>query len=61
MTKPLVKTRSVLNLSVDSGESVTFAHSDRTRTVTLSRADWTDLGEPGEITVTIEPGDKLNK
>lgn len=30
------------------------------RTLDLPVADWHDLGEPDTITVTIEPGDKLN-
>lgn len=32
-----------------------------TRTVIMSRKDTNDLGWPEEITVTIEPGDKLNE
>lgn len=30
------------------------------RGVTLSRADWADMGSPEVVTVTIEPGDTLN-
>lgn len=28
--------------------------------VTLPRAQWVDMGEPGTITVTVQPGDHLN-
>lgn len=30
------------------------------RKVILDRSDWEEMGRPEEITVTIEPGDKLN-
>lgn len=30
------------------------------RGVSFAAADWHDMGEPGVITVTIEPGDRLN-
>ena len=49
------------------GEIVEFSdrasHDDGTvanRTLDLPAADWHDLGDPDAITVTIEPGDKLN-
>lgn len=28
--------------------------------VTITLADWDDLGQPDQLTVTIEPGDRLN-
>lgn len=28
--------------------------------VTMPRQLWLDMGEPGQITVTVQPGDKLN-
>lgn len=28
--------------------------------VTIALADWDDLGQPDQLTVTIEPGDRLN-
>lgn len=30
------------------------------RSVYIHQVDWEELGSPDEITVTIEPGDKLN-
>jgi hypothetical protein len=36
------------------------ADGDRRLVVVLDFPTWTDMGEPTEITVTIEPGDTLN-
>ncbi len=33
---------------------------DFERCVEISKQDWTDMGSPDVITVTIEPGDRLN-
>lgn len=35
--------------------------ADEDREFTLDRATWIAMGRPGEITVTIEPGDLLNE
>lgn len=62
----LSKTRSILTVSSVSAHSVQFASYDEEaggleRLVQLSKYDWDDLGRPKEITLTIEPGDKLDE
>lgn len=62
----MLKARRILHLRPGSTPSsdVTFARQDDDTarcSVVLSEADWEDFGEPREITVTIEPGDKLNE
>lgn len=57
----LEKTRSVLHFRSQIGQTVRFGRPDDERGTILSALDWRDLGEPKEITVTIEPGDRLNE
>lgn len=41
--------------------AVTFGHTgDPTRTVKIPTRTWREMGEPHLITVTIEPGDRIN-
>lgn len=63
----LTKTRSVLKHEGGFGrpDGAWFMARDEdtglsTRTLVLSPQDFRDLGEPTEVTVTIEPGDRLN-
>ena len=37
-----------------------FTDCGHPRNLVLSKVDWTDMGSPEIITVTIEPGDLLN-
>jgi hypothetical protein len=66
----LTKLRAVMtNLpspDQDAGLRVTFtlAYNDTgviTRTLILSYEDWRDLGSPDQLTVTVDPGDTLNR
>jgi hypothetical protein len=62
----LTKHRTVLHLleSVATNALVSFGQEpiegDRTVWVMFDRADWIDMGQPQQITVSIEPGDLLN-
>jgi hypothetical protein len=72
MGAPLVKSASVLNHAEpwDTERFVFFfsyeeAEMDDPATSTdrafsLSREDWDEFGRPEVITVTVEPGDRLN-
>jgi hypothetical protein len=42
----------------DGPAVVIFGDDDRS--VVLPENDWRDMGEPESVTVTIEPGDRLN-
>ena len=61
----LTKTQTVMEFDlVDSGH-VYFSSkdddtSDRLRGFNMEENDWNDMGSPLEITVTVEPGDRLN-
>jgi hypothetical protein len=60
------QSRSVLHAVVREGEDITFARmldepDEAQRTVCLDADTWRDLGSPDVITVTIEPGDRLNE
>lgn len=67
----LEKTRTVLNRPdprvEHAGDSVSFVsdHEDgevpwRHTGMSLDKSVWHDMGKPDVITITIEPGDKLN-
>lgn len=61
----LTKTRSILTRIATGRTHVSFAsHSEDDgsidRHVEVRRATWDDLGQPEQITLTIEPGDLLN-
>ncbi len=63
----LMKAQSVLKIEEPRGAGAPAWFSVRDedtglpiRTVILDPQDFEDLGEPKQITVTIEPGDKIN-
>ncbi len=61
----LTKTRMVLHLRTAMADEVEFSREpdepgDIPAIVWLSRTDWSDMGEPQTVTITIEPGDLLN-
>ena len=67
MTAILSKTEVVLDRDTDTPTHVRFAYEPDlaageapTHTVYVERVAWRDMGEPDTITVTIEPGDRLN-
>lgn len=63
MPAVLSKTRSVLDrlIANDKGAYFDFADDDfsRSRLTHLDAQSYRDLGEPEQITVTVEPGDTL--
>lgn len=63
MGSPLIKTRTVLRRDANwpSYKPVTEeGESPRLTRVTLDPDVFDDMGQPDTITVTIEPGDRLN-
>ena len=67
MTAILSKTAVVLDHDGDTATYVRFAYDPDiaageapTHTVYVERVAWRDMGAPDTITVTIEPGDRLN-
>lgn len=61
----LSKARSVLDLDGASANYATFSSRDEDtrkilRTATISAQDYAEMGRPEQVTVTIEPGDRLN-
>ena len=63
----MTRTQKVLHLlPVRDGRRVVYRHNDdapsdpRATTVYVNADDYLDLGRPDTITVTIEPGDRLN-
>lgn len=61
----LTKTERRLRLDGPSADftitdGVRFLDGEGNVGVLLRNATWRDMGEPNEITVTIEPGDRLN-
>ena len=67
MTAILSKTEVVLDRDGDTPTHARFAYDPdiaageaTTHTVYVERVAWRDMGEPDTITVTIEPGDRLN-
>lgn len=67
MGAPLLKTQTVLTLDDADAEMPCFSttpdEGDATREtmVLLDREVWEEMEKPGTITVTVEPGDKLNE
>lgn len=68
----LSKSVSVLDLTLElHAQTATFARvpvgppEDNAegviQSVVISHEAWTDMGEPKQVTVTVEPGDNLNK
>lgn len=62
----LTKTRTVLDVLAAGTHSPQIPFSDqddgyRSHTLYFDRQVWEDMGRPLTITVTIEPGDKLNR
>jgi hypothetical protein len=62
---PLTKTRSILHATTRSDGYLTFERildevDAPQRSIRIDEDDWYAMGEPGVVTVTIEPGDLLN-
>lgn len=60
----LVRTQKVLGLLDSSADCLAFSQDGdlgAATSVILNRTDWADMGGPNQITVTIEPGDRLNE
>jgi hypothetical protein len=62
----LTKTRSVLTLSAVTSGHVQFAQWNEEdggllRLVQIEKDDWHELGEPHQVTLSIEPCDRLNE
>ena len=59
----LLKKQTVLELAKVTELRAIFTNpdDDSVSTATLDAESWEDMGEPTVITVTIEPGDKLNE
>lgn len=66
----LKKTQFVLNFQGGEGEEMTFTRRvdpgepperGRVNKIDLPRSQWVEFGQPDVITVTIEPGDRLNE
>ena len=66
MTVTLSRTRTIyqLNLALSTNARAAFDTDDEddesNRHVSMSVQNWNDMGQPNEITVTVEPGDRLN-
>lgn len=65
MMGELTKSSSLLRLVLTSFGDAFFvsgeADDDPVYALQMSEDRWTELGKPEEITMTIEPGDKLNE
>ena len=46
-----------INFVPAEGDNPIFPHED----YGMNRNDWNDMGQPAVITITIEPGDKLQR
>lgn len=62
----LTKSATVLDYAGVVGDGVKFTYTDDdtgevTKGLVLPWADWTDMGQPVEVTVTIEPGNTLKE
>jgi hypothetical protein len=61
----LTQTRKILSKMYHSEGLVVFAQFDDDTSeircsTTLVEQDWEDMGRPEQITIAVEPGDKLN-
>lgn len=60
----LQKTKTVLSLQVVSPDGIPFANQDEDGqvgpVVVLTPEVWEDMGKSDVVTVTVEPGDRLN-
>lgn len=57
----LIKKETIFEVTMESDEMAYFTtDEEEPRVITMSQQDWNDFGQPDQITVTIEPGDKLN-
>lgn len=58
----LTKHQAVLDMVYATNESVCMRAQpfDDYPMVTFTRQAWEDMGEPQTVTVTVEPGDRLN-
>lgn len=61
----IIKKQTLLEIIDVDDEGTTFANgfdeTEATVGLALTREVWEDLGKPSQITMTIEPGDKLNE
>jgi hypothetical protein len=63
----LTKSRDVLEFLHGEGDEITFVHKGDEPSIShlnrqnIPRDMWEDLGRPETITVSIEPGDKLQE
>jgi hypothetical protein len=63
---PLIRSRSVVPLHLETDVSVTFVSQPEEGRgsfvyLTFERQRWEDMDRPQQITVSVEPGDKLNE
>lgn len=60
----LEKTQTVMvidpNTRIMVGNRVPFVSEERGHHLHIDKEVWTDMGLPDTVTLTIEPGDKLN-
>lgn len=59
----IVKSRTIVKLEVLDQDTATYyvgVQATRTRVLTIDRATYEEMGSPVALTITIEPGDKLN-
>lgn len=66
MVITLNKSVTVMHYELDVGEHAKFVSRDDDegrihRATIMTGADWRAMGEPDVITMTIEPGDRLNR
>jgi hypothetical protein len=69
MASTLIRMASVMDretFHVIHGDDVAFTtrcddSGHVQRTLAFSRRDWEDMGRPDRLTVTVEPGDRLNE
>ncbi len=55
-----VKTTKILHLISRVNDEVAFGRQEDLSNYAMTDEEWANLGEPTVITVSVEPGDKLN-
>lgn len=58
---PLVHTKVLMRHLHSLNDIPSFMDADRRKLVTLDHDTWVDMGCPRAITMTVEPGDTLNR
>jgi hypothetical protein len=56
----LARSKRIVRLHRAIGDTAYFNQTDGKTSFQMSADDWRDMGEPKELTLTIEPGDRLN-